>query len=228
MRVYCTPTQCVNLCQWDFIRVGILIRRPTDLHCDRKKDAALKLWLCPTVIPRDLHEKMKNFLQRVGRINMGTSVSQVFFSLQHCVRSYEMILLLLQLSAKTFLSHWRRYSTWCLRKITRWVETELHKKKLHCHWKVGVSGGDCTKQTLVSKNKYGKSFQKTFTRRRSTPGRNKEWDLVWLCSVRYKSPRHVETSFCKYSSNSQRRSRWSQRFWLVGEAVCRCLNHRRS
>ena len=44
MRVNCIHTQCVNLCQQDFKRVGILIRRTAALHHDKTRPTALRIW----------------------------------------------------------------------------------------------------------------------------------------------------------------------------------------
>ena len=60
----------------------------------------------------------------------------------------------------------------------------------------------------------------TITYRTPTFGKNKEWKVVWLYSVRHGSFEEVETSFCKLSPSIEKHSGRSERFWQVVEAVC--------
>ena len=78
MRVICIPTHCVNLCQQDFTRVGMLIQRPAVLYRDRTRPAALKLWSNPIFNEQDQNVKLKSSIQQADRRKLTDSVLMGF------------------------------------------------------------------------------------------------------------------------------------------------------
>ena len=96
MRVNCIPTQCFDLCQQDFTRNVILIRRPAYFNRDRAKPAALEIWSWPTLNLWDLIVKLKVFSQKIVRKQWLPQCWWVLFSLQHCFWNYWMLISLLQ------------------------------------------------------------------------------------------------------------------------------------
>ena len=113
MRVNGIPTQCANLCQQDFTRIEILIRKLADLYTATEQDP--HFWKNGHVL-LPMYETWikiwKIFIQRVDRKKRLLQRWWVLFSLKHCFWSYKMLLSVLLLSGSTTLPHWRRYPTW--------------------------------------------------------------------------------------------------------------------
>ena len=113
MRVNGIPTQCANLCQQDFTRIEILIRKLADLYTATEQDP--HFWKNGHVLLPMYETWLKTwkiFIQRVDRKNRLLQRWWVLFSLKHCFWSYKMLLSVLLLSGSTTLPHWRRYPAW--------------------------------------------------------------------------------------------------------------------
>ena len=78
MRVICLPTQCVKLCQQDFTRIGILIRRPASLCNDRTRPAALKIWSNLIFNKQGQNVKLKASIQKADRKKLHASMLMDF------------------------------------------------------------------------------------------------------------------------------------------------------
>ena len=78
MRVNCIPIKRVSLCQKDFTRVEVLIQWPADLHRDRTRPAALKIWSCPIFNEQDQNVKLKAPIKHTDREKFTASVLMGF------------------------------------------------------------------------------------------------------------------------------------------------------
>ena len=73
-----TPTRCANPCPPVFIRVGISIQKPADLHLHKTRPAALEKWSCLFFNVQDLILKLRASTLQADRRKLIASVLMVF------------------------------------------------------------------------------------------------------------------------------------------------------
>ena len=73
-----TPTRCANPCPPVFIRVGISIQKSADLHPDKTRPVALKIWSCLIFNVQDLIVNMRASTLQADRRKLIASVLMCF------------------------------------------------------------------------------------------------------------------------------------------------------
>ena len=130
--------RCVNPCPPVFISVGISIHKQLDSHLDKTRPLALRLWSSPLLKQQDQIAKARVSTQQADRKNGLLQCCWIFFSLQHCVWSHELLLSVLLVS-RDRPSLIEEINERGRKKRARWIEMQLYtRKKIHFHWKVGV------------------------------------------------------------------------------------------
>ena len=192
-----TTTRCANPCPPVFKRLGISIQKSVDLHLDKTRPVALKIWSCLIFNVQDLIVKMRASTLQADRRELIASVLMGFVLIVIlCLKQRVAFINFVPVKSCIHLSL-KKLSNKAVGKENsmNWDEA-IYWRTVWLSLKCGnVSGGDFTRQPLIFT--YPREFpQQTITYRTTTPRRNKEWKPIWLRSMRHWSTQIFERKLC--------------------------------